>query len=163
MRGAFTLLRRHRLSHDSQINAAFTLIEVVLALGIASFAVLTMVALLPVGIASTKDSLDESVALNILSEIISDRKATPLTLPSKTYEISALTPGMSPITNTFGIQDNNQATPSMSSARYRVDCSFTPSAIGTLGPYLGYFRVSWPANSATIGGCVEGVVTFPPP
>lgn len=142
---------------------AFSLVEVVLALGIATFAVVAIAALLPVSLQSSKDSLEESSALNVLSEVVADRQAMPLTSTTVAYQLSALTPAMTPITNTFGIIKESQYSASLSQARYKVTCSFTPPAVGTLNPYLGYFKVSWPASSPNATGYVETVVTFSQP
>jgi uncharacterized protein (TIGR02598 family) len=142
---------------------AFSLVEVVFALGIATFAVLAIAALLPAGIQSANYSLEESGALNVLSEAVADRQAMPLTNATTIYHLPLLTPTMAPITNTFWVGDNNQYSATSSQARYRVTCSFTPPAAGTLNPYLGYFKVSWPAASTNAVGYVDTVVTFPQP
>jgi uncharacterized protein (TIGR02598 family) len=142
---------------------AFSLVEVVFALGIATFAVVAIAALLPAGIQSANDSLEESGALNVLSEGVADRQAMPLTNATTVYHLPPLTPTMTPTTNTFWIVDNNQYSAISSQARYRVTCSFTPPATGTLNPYLGYFMVSWPAASTNAVSYVETVVTFPQP
>jgi uncharacterized protein (TIGR02598 family) len=164
MRKVFTSgFRRQRSIRRLQTDVAFTLVEVVLALGIASFAILTMIALLPVAISSTNDSLDESVALNVMSGIIADRKSSPFAAPSQTYAISALTTGMSAITNTFGITDSGTSTNTLTQARFRVDCAITPPPSGTTAPYLSLIRISWPAAAAKPTAFVETVATFPQP
>ena len=143
-------------------RGGFSLVEVVLALGVAAFCILTIVALLPAGMHSTHDSIAESEALNVLSGIIADRKASPLTSKSTIYQLPKLDSTLtSSTTMTFGILENNQPTPTMGGARYRVDCTFTPPLPGTANPYTGYFKVSWPAASPTVTGSVELVVTFP--
>jgi uncharacterized protein (TIGR02598 family) len=142
---------------------SFSLIEVVIALGVATFAILVIVALLPAGIRSTKDSLDETHAVNILSQIISDRRSTPYANSSSIYSIPALT-GTTQISNYFGILDDDQYSSTLSAATYRVDYIITPPASGQLGPYQLYLKVSWPAASTTTnGGAVETVATMPQP
>jgi type II secretory pathway pseudopilin PulG len=142
---------------------SFSLIEVVIALGIATFAILIIVALLPAGIRSTKDSLDETHAVNILSQIISDRRSTPYANSSYRYSIPALTTATA-VTNYFGILEDDQYTNALSQAAYRVDYVLTPPLSGQLGPYQLYLKVSWPAASlATNGGAVETVATMPQP
>jgi type II secretory pathway pseudopilin PulG len=145
----------------SHRRRAFSLVEVVLALSVATFAILVIVALLPIGIKSTKDSLDETGALNVLSQVIADRQATPFANPSTFYLLPALTPTMTPVTNFFGILPNNQYSAATSQARYRVDYIAMPPAAG-LDPYQIYLRVSWPAAN-TNAGSVETVATFPQP
>ncbi len=148
-----------------RFSCAFSLVEVVLALGIATFAILAIIALLPVGIKSTKDSLDETGALNVLSEVIADRRATPFSQSSTLYQLPALTNTLlSPVTNYFGINDNNRSTgTTLTQARYRVDCVVIPPISGRLDPYQAYLKVTWPAGNTTNGGYLETVVTFPHP
>jgi uncharacterized protein (TIGR02598 family) len=55
---------------------AFTLIEVTLALGVAGFCLITLFGLLPVGLTSNQASLDQTVAANIASAIVSDLRST---------------------------------------------------------------------------------------
>jgi uncharacterized protein (TIGR02598 family) len=58
-------------------RAAFTLVEVVIALGIFSFAIITIAGLFLVGINTNKDSSDQIQAANIASLLISTRRAMP--------------------------------------------------------------------------------------
>jgi type II secretory pathway pseudopilin PulG len=142
---------------------AFSLVEVVLALGVASFAILAIVSLVPYGLQSSKESLDESAAINVLSEVIADRQATPLGLPSVNYQLPALTNLMPASSNSFGISDSNPSTnTALSASRYRVDYVVTAPATG-LGPFQAQFRVSWPATGANPSDFVEVVATFPQP
>jgi hypothetical protein len=143
-------------------HCAFSLIEVVLALGVATFAIVVIVALLPVGLQSSRDTVEESSALNILSSLVADRRATPFTSSSGIYQLSALTNLVS-TTNTFGIGDHNQAVANLNQASYRIVCVFTPPTAGTLNPYVGHFTASWPALNTNSPACVEAVVSFPQP
>jgi type II secretory pathway pseudopilin PulG len=155
--------RRHP---DSPLDdRAFSLVEVVLALGVATFAILAIVALLPAGIKSTKDSLDETRALTVLNEIVADRQATPLDSSSVIYGLPALTNTLViPVTNSFGVLPNNQPTPTLSQALYKVTCIETPPALGGLDPYQLYVKVGWPAaGNGPAGGSVETVATFAQP
>lgn len=143
---------------------AFSLVEVVLALGVATFSLLAIVALLPVGIQSTKDSLEESQAIDVLSEVVADRQASPLNLTSTLYQLPALTNTMAnPATGFFGITESNTFTAQLNQARYRVDYSATPPVGTRLDPYRVWFKVSWPARSANPTEFVEGIVTFAQP
>ena len=57
--------------------AAFTLVEVVIALAIFSFALFAIVELFLVGISTSKDSSDQIQAANVASLLISTRRALP--------------------------------------------------------------------------------------
>jgi type II secretory pathway pseudopilin PulG len=56
-------------------TAAFSLVEVVLAIGIAAFALIAMLAMLPVGLKVQQTSIHETIANKILSQIIGDMSA----------------------------------------------------------------------------------------
>ncbi len=147
-----------------RISRAFSLVEVILALGIATFGILVIVALLPVGIQSTKDSLEETGAVNVLSEVIADRQATPFSQPSQIYQLPALTNTLvEPASNSFGIVGSSQFSTQLNQAQYRVDYIVISPESGRLDPYEAWVKVSWPAPSANPAGFVEGVATFPQP
>jgi uncharacterized protein (TIGR02598 family) len=59
-------------------RAGFTLVEVVLALGVTTFCLLTMVGLLAVGISTNKTTVQQSIAANIAGAVMADLRATPL-------------------------------------------------------------------------------------
>jgi prepilin-type N-terminal cleavage/methylation domain-containing protein len=162
-----------RAGGDSRDRRAFTLIEMVIALGIVSFALLGMMALLPAGVQATKTSLAESGAIDVLSDIIADRKATIPTLPSITYAIPGEPVGHAMVSNCFGITPANVPTTTYSQSNYRVTYEIIsptagintgPSVSGT-DPYVVYFKVSWPAvaSSTNAPGYVEQTVTIPQP
>ena len=163
--GAARRSRCHRCGPAARL--AFSLVEVTLALGIASFAIVLLVALLPVGIRSTRDSLEESAALNVIAAVVADRQATPYGNASTVYQLPALTSGMMIASNYFGVSKDNEPVPSISpvaltTARFRVDYRLTPPAPGSLALYLCCLKVSWPASSPT-PTVVETVVTFAQP
>jgi len=59
-------------------DRAFTLIEVTLALGVAVFCLTTVFGLLPVGLTSNQASLEQTMAGNISSGIVSDLRCPPV-------------------------------------------------------------------------------------
>ncbi len=142
-------------------RVAFSLVEVVLALSIATFGILVIIALLPVGMQSVKDSLEETTAVNVLSEVIADRQATPFSTISTLYHLPAMTNGMLQTSNFFGLTDDNAYTSQMTRARYRIDYTVTPPANGSFNPYQANLKVSWPAASTNAVEYIEVVVTFP--
>jgi len=87
-------------------NSGFTLVEVVLALGIFTFAIVAIAGLFVVGISTNKESSDQIQAANIGSLLISTRRA----LPTNTIANFALPPLNVPysttgtyLTNTTGV------------------------------------------------------------
>src|SRR4051794_39021241 len=62
----------------------FSLVEVVLALGIASFCLLAASALLPIGAQTHRAAIGDGESVGILSAIVSDLRATPKSVLSST-------------------------------------------------------------------------------
>jgi type II secretory pathway pseudopilin PulG len=61
-------------SHD---RPAFSLVEVVLALGVAAFSLIAVFALLPVGVQTNRNAISQTVATGIVASVIADLRATP--------------------------------------------------------------------------------------
>lgn len=58
-------------------RSAFTLVEVTLAIGIVAVAILSMTALMPVGLRTMKESADSAVTAQILNKVASTVQTTP--------------------------------------------------------------------------------------
>jgi uncharacterized protein (TIGR02598 family) len=58
--------------------AAFSLVEVTLALGIIAFAFVAIVGLIPVGLSTARDAMETSVRSQIVQRVVSDVKQTDL-------------------------------------------------------------------------------------
>src|SRR5439155_15142057 len=70
-------------------RAAFSLIEVTLALGVAGFCLLAVFGLLPVGVQTNQRALSQTAATVILSSVVADLRATPTTATTSTqYQIT---------------------------------------------------------------------------
>ncbi len=73
-------------------HSAFSLIEVVLALGIFSFCIVAILALFSVGVQSAKESEDEIRAANLTSSLLCRMRSAPCTnLTSYGFPFGALT------------------------------------------------------------------------
>src|SRR4026207_1558234 len=57
--------------------AAFSLVELTLALGIAAFCLIAVFGLVPVGVQTNRNATSQTTATNILSSVISDIRASP--------------------------------------------------------------------------------------
>jgi type II secretory pathway pseudopilin PulG len=123
--------------YNALSKQAFTLIEVTLALGVAGFCLVSIFGLLPIGINSNQVSLEQTVAGNIASSILSDLRSTPVTAPatSSHYGIPLPTPGKS--TSTMG--------PSTSPATIFLAADGSAGASGELvtsGSAISRYRVT---------------------
>lgn len=144
----------------------FSLIEVTLALGIAAFALVPIVALLPVGLKSAGNSFDESRAVNLLNAVVADRRATPYVNGSAIFGLPPLTSALTaPVTGDFGVSDDDKviAMTDIAKARYRVTYRVMPPVAGGANPYVIRIRVSWPAQNANSPEALEIVAAYPQP
>jgi type II secretory pathway pseudopilin PulG len=74
------------ISDKSSEPCGFSLIEVTLAIGIIAFALLAVLALLPVGLKTNRESTDQARATQIMNAIaVSIQNAVPSVSPSGTY------------------------------------------------------------------------------
>jgi type II secretory pathway pseudopilin PulG len=145
-------------------RAAFTLVEVVLALGICSFCLLSILAMTQMGVTRAHDSLEESRATDLLSAIALERRTVPTTNACSIYPLPNLSTVDALQTGYFGIDDNGKSTgTSLTTARYRVDYQITPPTAPSEAPYLMSLVVSWPALAAQRKDSVEMLATFPQP
>jgi uncharacterized protein (TIGR02598 family) len=153
-------------------TVAFSLVEVVLAMGIISFALIILLGLVPVGMKSNIDSMGESQAVNLMQALIADRQATAFSANSSVYNLPALTNVTAPITGTIYVNEDAVTTNAQpAAALYRVTYTVDPSttvyanatnfpAAGPPMPVLVNFRVSWPAAQTNQTSEVESVATF---
>lgn len=135
------------LKQSSSLHA-FSLVEVVLALGICSFALVALIGLLGTGLQSGKDSEDQIQATNLASLIISTRAAAPTNnIANFAIPLSALSgsygdayPGG---TNYIG---SNGKLSAATNAAYRITCRAGTNAITGSGISQVYLKLSWPAQ-----------------
>jgi uncharacterized protein (TIGR02598 family) len=59
------------------VAAAFSLVEVTLALGIAAFCLLAVFGIMPVGVQTNSNATSQTAATNIMAAVIADLRATP--------------------------------------------------------------------------------------
>jgi len=128
--------------------AAFTLVEVVVALGIFSFAIMAIVGLFMVGINTNKESSDQIQAANLASLLISTRRA----LPTNTIANFALPPLNVPyssagtyVTNSAGVAADGTTN---GAAAYNLFYQVGTNTV--TGAHLAkvYLMLWWPTASA---------------
>jgi uncharacterized protein (TIGR02598 family) len=149
--------------------AAFSLVELTLALGVAAFCLIAVFGLVPVGVQTNRNATSQTAATNILSSVVSDIRGSP--------------PGQSGSAR-YGIKRNkNSATtvcfdgqggwtrlPSSTETacpanyRYRLFVQIGASNPGGV-PYAAYayLRVTWPAAASptvTSSGSVQTVAAY---
>src|SRR3989442_823320 len=77
------------MNNRTHSTASFSLVEITLALGIAAFCLIALFGLMPVGLKTDQSAIRQTTANGILSAIVADLRATPLTSnTSKQFGIS---------------------------------------------------------------------------
>jgi type II secretory pathway pseudopilin PulG len=145
---------------------AFTLVEVVLALGISVFALVALVGVLGTGLQSGKDSEDQIQATNLASLIISTRTAAPTnTIANFAIPASAMTNGYA---NAYASGVNyigfDGRLTNSAYAAYQITCQAGTNAITGSGICQIYLMLSWPAqmNSANAAAKRYELLTYIP-
>lgn len=155
------------MTYKTHPTAAFSLVEVTLALGVAAFALVAIFGLLPVGLNTNQASIDQTAATNIATRIASDLRAKSKTIPSGNnsvsvtpfYQIQFPASGSStPTYQTLFLGENgsiaqssysptlNQPIDLSQNPRYRVTVVFTPpSASYPKTATMTRIFITWPA------------------
>lgn len=138
--------------------AAFSLVELTLAIGIAAFCLIAVFGLMPVGVQTNRNATSQTAATNIMTAVVTDLRATPTTTTtSAQFGITFGTTG----TQTRYFDGAGQASMSLGSdSRYRVDVTWNSS--GLTGLYYADLRVIWPAaaTTANASGSTEMFAAF---
>jgi type II secretory pathway pseudopilin PulG len=170
-----SLFRKHPVAHlrPKQIRA-FTLVEVVLSLGIFIFAAFGLIGLLAVGLQTNQDSKQQLQAATIAEALCSTRRAAP----TNDFTTSTVQPNF-PLPP-FNVAANNFSSPTYltwdglttnaASARfallYKITPTFysVPTGNATTGVSTVYLCFYWPAQAAstnTTVGHFEVTSNFP--
>ena len=134
--------------------AAFSLVELTLALGIAAFCLLAVFGLMPVGVQANRNATSQTAATSILSDVIADLRATPKANATSTQ--FAITFGTA---RTLYFDGPGQFTTVLgANSRYRVNITWN----GTAGLRYADINVIWPAaaTAANANGSVEMFAAF---
>jgi uncharacterized protein (TIGR02598 family) len=144
-------------------TGAFSLVEVTLALGVGAFCLITVAALLPIGVQTNQRSTSQTDATAILSNVIADMRATAST--SATTQQYNITFGTA---KTLFFSHEGQPVASTNS-RYRLDITFPANPAGTKASTFAYLRLTWPVppnpptgtpDPNTISGSSEAFAAF---
>ena len=136
-------------------SAAFSLVEVTLALGIAAFCLIAVIGLVPVAALTNRNATSQTAATNVIASVVADMRATT----SSTSPQYGITFGTA---KTLYFDGAGQFATSLgTNSRYRVRITFPSSPSG-----LSYadVKATWPAPvdpaTTTPGGSVEIFAAF---
>jgi uncharacterized protein (TIGR02598 family) len=138
------------------MTAAFSLVELVLALGVAGFCLFAVFALMPVGMQTNRNATSQTAATNIIAGIVADLRATPAATTSPQFAITFGTD------KTLYFDTSGQASTSLSTdSRYRLSITWNSAPTGL---HYAALKVTWPATAdpgvTTPSGSVETFAAF---
>ena len=142
------MIRRH---HP---DWGFSLVEVTLALGVAAVSLLVIFSLLPIGLQTNQRSIEQAASADILSAVVADLRATPVTNPrgnattSTLFGISIPAAGSTGTTTLFLNSAGQSATSQQSDSRYRITITFLSNGGGAKTATFADLKVTWPPAAA---------------
>jgi uncharacterized protein (TIGR02598 family) len=136
---------------------AFSLVEVVLALGVASFCLIAIVGLMPVGVQTNRNAASQTAATNLITTIVADLRTTPAA--ATTSPEFAITFGTD---KTLYFDASGQVSTSLGpDSRYRLSITWNSAPTGLQYALL---KVTWPASvdpaTASPSGAVKIFAAF---
>jgi type II secretory pathway pseudopilin PulG len=138
---------------DQTGSRAFSLVEVVLALGICAFVLVALLGLFTAGLRAGRESEEQVQAANLASQIFSTRLAAPTNdtrTPGFAISSAALTNAYGPVFGNAGgfVGLDGKTKPSADGAAYRILASAGTNAL--TGPRTAqvYLMLSWPPQAA---------------
>ena len=136
--------------------AAFSLVEVTLALGIAAFCLIAVFGLMPVGVQTNRNSTSQTAAANIISAVVADLRTMPKT--SGTWAGVSVQFGipLQPSTALYRLYFDGQGrftTALSADSRYQLNVTFPVKGNLTYAD----LKMTWPAaaTSANANGSAE--------
>jgi uncharacterized protein (TIGR02598 family) len=143
-------------------HSGFSLVEVVLALGIASFCLIGLLALLPAGLSSNKDAIQKTIASGFAAEVAADLRNTPAALQStgtsQRFQFIIPRDGgdntMTENPQTIYVTESGSAgqigAAPTTESRYRISVGFAPPSSSRHDATLVRILVTWPAQANPI-------------
>jgi len=162
------------------VAAAFSLVEVTFALGIAAVCLIAVMGTIPVGVQTNRNATSQTAAANIMAAVISDLRATPkANTTSIQFGISVSTDARTGVaqtclpcatcwvaqTQTFYFDSQGQVV-SAPNGRYRLSVTSVanPTATAMGGAVFMALKVTWPASvdpcAVTPGGSIQNFAMF---
>ena len=137
--------------------AAFSLLEVVLALGVAGFCLVAVLGLLPVGVQTNRNASSQTAVSNIIAIVVSDLRTTPAAaMISPEFAITF------DAEKTLFFDGSGKASPTLSAdSRYRLNVTWNAAPTGL---HYAVLKATWPAEvdpaTTTPGGSAEIFAAF---
>jgi uncharacterized protein (TIGR02598 family) len=145
----FTRRRGNAEARRGLHPSGFTLVEVTLALGVASFCLLAVFGLMPVGISSNRASVEQTAAASLARAIVADLRTTPIAAASSPQYAIPFPSASAPL---YFAEDGTKQT-GHASARYLATITINTAAQTA----FANIKITWPAAApvASAAGSYE--------
>jgi hypothetical protein len=126
-------------------DRAFSLVEITLAIGITAFCLLALFGLLPVGLTSNQNAIEQTAAAGWATAVAADLRSTPRSAnASPFYKINVPAPGGATKYNIF-LNDDGVRVNTATDARYRANVWFYPPTANLRAATVVRILITWPA------------------
>ncbi len=163
--GRNTVMHRNPGARARTSEPGFSLVEVVLALGVGVFALMLLVAVIPTGIQVNRDSREEYQAMELLRQISFDLKDGGVTSGESRFDIPQLhNPGGTTDAETYPepagmvlLNAGFQAVEAGNEPFYQLSWQVHPPDVTGLGRAWLHLRLEWPVGTGSTRG--DGIET----
>lgn len=134
--------------------AAFSLVELTLALGVAALCLIAVLGLMPVGVQTNRNANSQTAATNVMAAVLADLRSTPKANPTSAQ--FGITFGTN---TTLYLDGSGQFTTSLgTNSRYQLNVTWS----GSTGLRYADVKVTWPAAAtpANARGLAEMFAAF---
>jgi uncharacterized protein (TIGR02598 family) len=146
------------LVSDARKSAGFSLVEVVVAIGILAFAIVAVIGLLSVGLKSGREAMSSVEAAHAASVLMSSWQTTTNAqvpqLPSLTNSVSGWA------SNSFYVSDAGLPVVQPADAAFRVEVQVDQALPGEIAATVS-LRFHWPSQSTNAAGFFDVVTAIP--
>lgn len=139
-------------------TGAFSLVEIAVALGVATFSLVAVFGLLPIGVKTNHNAISQSSSASIIAAVFGDLRATPKA--SATSIQFGIAFGTAKILYFDG--DGAFSNSVTANSRYRLSVTFPTNPSGPVGATFAHLKVTWPAAASVPNaiGFTEGFAAF---
>jgi len=144
------------MNRRTNFHSGFSLVEVALALGVAVFALVAIIGLIPVGLNSNQASSEQTAAAGLAAALVADLRTTPVAVPaasknSPRYQVPL--PSFGNATHSLFLKEDGSVAGSIDAnadpsedPRYRVTLFITaPTAATQKAATMVRLLFTWPA------------------
>jgi Tfp pilus assembly protein PilV len=139
-------------------TAAFSLIEVTMALSVCAFCLLAIFGLLPIALQSNQAAVQQTAANGILSAVSADLRVTPAAsgttaVTSQQFGISIPVNPVttSPVSTALYFTSNGQSSTTLNAnSSYRLTITFLPNGTNARTATCANLQVTWPAQALPV-------------